>query len=178
MRFAVAWGKIALQNISLKFATLILAIVSLSELTAIFILSSRDLPVIERSCFSKVIPAKTQNVSEEEIKSFLSESVPMRFNTDAYIKDGFLSLEELSFREKEQTALKQRQINQKVYINDIKINDKEVLINTDRVVSVASIKSVLSLNLRIILQKTNRSESNPYGLVLSQVLEQKEKSEK
>ena len=63
-------------------------------------------------------------------------------------------------------------------VNEIKNDGKEITVILDRLLSVGKVKSVLSLKIQVSLQKTNRSESNPYGLVLSSVSQIEEKEEK
>tara|TARA_B110001454_G_scaffold122549_1_gene114447 strand:+ start:38805 stop:39350 length:546 start_codon:yes stop_codon:yes gene_type:complete len=169
MKFTTAWANIASQNISLKLATVTLAVTSIVQLIAIINFTSKDLPVIERGCFSRAIIAKPLENGKNEIESFLAEALPMRFDTHSYIRDGFLSLEQLTIREKELSSLKQKEISQKLIISEIKSDTKEITVRADRLMSVGKIKSVLPIQLTIALQKTNRTESNPYGLVLSSV---------
>jgi hypothetical protein len=102
----------------------------------------------------------------------------MRFDSVVYLKDGFLSIEETVFREKEQATLKQRQITQKIVVNDVKVDGKEITVFADRILSVGKIKSVLTLNLKVNVQQSNRTDSNPYGLILSSVNQIEEKEEK
>lgn len=170
MKFTTAWAKTAAQNVTLKIATIILAIVSIVQLVVVTILSNKDLPVIERGCYSKIRPLVSGTETKSEVESFLIESLAMRFDSNSYIKDGFLSLEELSNREKEQASLRQKQITQRILISEIKITDNsEIYVSLNRLFTVGKIKSVLGINLKIVLQKTNRTEANPYGLVLSSV---------
>jgi len=178
MKFSTAWAKTAAQNVTLKVATVVLAITTVSQMILIANLALKDLPVIEKGCFSKALYTKPLSAGKEEIESFLTESLSMRFDSVTYVKDGFLSIEELSAREKEQADLKQKQINQKVMVNEIKNDGKEITVILDRLLSVGKVKSVLSLKIQVSLQKTNRSESNPYGLVLSSVSQIEEKEEK
>lgn len=178
MKFNTAWAKTAAQNVTLKIATITLAGATITQLIVIVALATKDLPVIERGCFSRALLAKSSNSTKNEIEAFLVESLPMRFDTASYFKDGFLSIEETTSREKEQTTLKQRQISQKVVITDVKSDNKEILVQADRILSVGKIKSVLPLNLKVSLQQTNRTESNPYGLILSSVNQIEEKENK
>ena len=53
MRFSTAWAKTAAQNVTLKVATVVLAGVSIVQLSVIAGLSIKDPLVIERACFSK-----------------------------------------------------------------------------------------------------------------------------
>lgn len=178
MKFTTAWAKTAAQNVTLKVATVILSTVTIVQLFVIVAQSQKELPVIEKGCFSRAINTKPTEAGKSEVESFLIESLAMRFDSDFYNKDGFLSLEELAAREKEQSLLKQRQISQKIIVSEIKNSDKEILVQLDRLLSVGKIKSVLPLKIRVTIQKTNRSESNPYGLVLGSVNQVEEKDGK
>jgi len=178
MKFTTAWAKTAAQNVTLKIATVVLAAVSMVQLFVIGGLASRDLPVIERGCFSRPLQAKPIDPTKNEIEAFLIEALPMRFDSNGYLKDGFLSLEETVSREKEQAALKQRQIQQKIVVQDVKVNGKDIFITADRLLSVGKIKSALSLNMKAVVQQSNRTESNPYGLILSSVSQVEDKEEK
>ena len=64
MKFSTAWAKIAAQNVTLKIATVILAIISGVQLFVITGLVTRDLPVIERKCFSRAIQVKAVDSSK------------------------------------------------------------------------------------------------------------------
>jgi hypothetical protein len=178
MKFTTAWAKTAAQNVTLKIATLVLAAVSLVQLFIIVGLTTRDLPVIERGCFSRPLQTKPLNPSKNEIEAFILEALPMRFDSNGYLKEGFLSIEETLFREKEQLTLKQRQITQKIIIQDVKSDGKDVQVFADRLLSVGKVKSALPINLKIVVQQSNRTESNPYGLILSNVSAIEEKEEK
>lgn len=178
MKFSTAWAKTAAQNVTLKIATVVLAAVSVVQLFVIGSLASRDLPIVERGCFSRALQAKPVDPTKNEIEAFLVEALPMRFDTNGYLKEGFLSIEETVSREKEQATLKQREIKQKIIVQDIKNNGKDILITADRFLSVGKIKSALSLNLKVMVQQSNRTESNPYGLILSSVTQIEEKEEK
>ncbi len=80
MRFSTAWAKTAAQNVTLKVATVTLSAVAVTQLFLIGQLALRDLPVIERSCFSKVMSAKSTSPNNAEISAFLSEALGMRFD--------------------------------------------------------------------------------------------------
>lgn len=178
MKFNIAWAKVAAENVTLKVATVILAAVSVTQLFFIGSLALRDLPVVERGCYSRIVKAKPDDPTESEIKAFLEKALSIRFDSTAYVKDGFLSIEETVSREKEQATLKQRQISQKIIISDIKVDKKEVLVLADRLIAIGKVKSTLGFNLKVSVQQTNRTESNPYGLILSAVEQIKEKESK
>jgi hypothetical protein len=178
MRFSTAWAKTAAQNVTLKTAAMLLGIVCLFQLSVIAGLSMKDPLVVERSCYSKASTLKNSKPTQDETASFLNEAIPMRFDSAGSLKEGFLALDETISREKEMTTLKQRQMDQRVLVSDVKINGDEILVTTDRLISIGKIKSVLPLNLKVTVLQTNRTESNPYGLIvgsISQVVEKEKK---
>ena len=175
MKFSTAWAKIAAQNVTLKVATVTLAGIALVQMMILLQLALRNPLVVERGCFSKITDAKPSGVTSEEIKSFLSEALPMRFDSTVVLKEGFLSIEESAFREKEQATLKQRQMSQRIIISDVKVDGQNISVFTDRLIGVGKIKSVLPLNVKVTVQQTTRTESNPYGLILSNVSQVDEK---
>jgi len=177
MRFTTAWAKVAAQNVSLKVATILLALVTVCQLGVIASIASKDALVVERGCFSKTTGAKASDPTQDEIRAFLNEALPLRFDSSAYIKNGFLSIEELTAREKEQAALKERQMLQKILVGDVQFANKEILVSTDRLISIGKVKSALPLALKVTIQQTNRTESNPYGLILTSVNEFKEQKD-
>ena len=178
MRFSTAWAKTAAQNVTLKVATVVLAGVSIVQLSVIAGLSIKDPLVIERACFSKKSIIKNSNPTQDEIKSFLTESIPMRFDSIGNSIDGWLAIEESIAREKEIATLKQRQMTQKVLVSEVKFENKDIIVTTDRIMSIGKIKSVLPLNLKVVVQQSTRSESNPYGLILSSISQIEEKEDK
>ena len=81
MRYSTAWAKVAAQNVTLKVATVLLGGVSIVQLFTIVGLTTRDLPVIERGCFLKALLLKGSDPTKDEIRSFLNEAIPMRFDS-------------------------------------------------------------------------------------------------
>lgn len=178
MRFSTAWAKTAAQNVTLKTAAALLAFVCLFQLSVIAGLSMKDPIVVERSCFSRVLALKNSKPTETEIASFLEEALPLRFDSGKVLKEGFLALEETILREKEMATLKQRQMSQRVLITELKITGDEVQVFTDRLISIGKVKSVLPLNLKVTVLQTNRTESNPYGLIIGSISQIAEKEKK
>src|SRR5258708_1748805 len=112
MRFATAWAKVAAQNVTLKVATVILGGITIVQLIFIGQLIARNPLVVERTCYSKVMSAKPADPTTDEIKSFIVEALPMRFDSNGFLRDGYFSIEETLAREKELAVLKQRQMLQ------------------------------------------------------------------
>ncbi len=179
MRFSTAWATTAAQNVTLKAAAALLAFVCMFQLSVIAGLSMKDPLVIERACFSKALSLKNSKPTEDEISAFLKEAIPLRFDSGLNMKEGFLAIEETLLREKEMATLKQRQMSQRVLITDMKVSVDEVQVFTDRLISIGKVKSVLPLNMRVTILQTNRTESNPYGLIVGSIAQivEKEKSE-
>lgn len=178
MKFTTAWAKTAAQNVTLKVATVILGAVTVSQLSVIMGLSMKEPLIVERGCYSKTLAAKPADPTQQEVESFLSEALSMRFDSNGYLKEGFLAIEETIARDKELAALKLRQMNQKVLISEIKFDGKNIQVFTDRLVSIGKVKSALTLNLKVTVQQTNRSESNPYGLIVSSISQIEDKEDK
>lgn len=178
MRFSTAWAKTAAQNVTLKVAATLLALIVVVQLLVIARLAMKEPLVIERTCYSKAVVFKNVDPTQEEIKAFLSEAIPMRFDSSGYLKEGYLAIEETISRERELSTLKQRQMSQKVLLSEVKFDGKDILAFTDRLISIGKIKSALPLSLKVIVQQTNRTESNPYGLILSSISQLEEKEDK
>ncbi len=178
MRFSTAWAKTAAQNVTLKIATVLLGIISIFQLSVIAGLAMKDPLVIDRGCYSRTAVTKSGNPTQDEIIGFLNEALPMRFDTNGYIKDGFLAIEETISRERELATLKARQMAQKLIISEFKFDDKDIHIFADRLVSIGKIKSALPLHLKVAIQQSNRTDGNPYGLIVSSVSQIEEKEDK
>lgn len=177
MRFSTAWAKTASQNVTLKVATVTLTVICLAQLSVITGLSFKDPIVIERACYSKIAKAKNPEPTQDEIAAFITETLPIRFDSNSILKDGVLAIEETIAREKEMVTLKSRQMTQRVLVTNVKFEGQDILVQTDRLISVGKIKTILPLNLKVTVQQTTRSESNIYGLIISSIsqIEEKEK---
>ena len=178
MRFSTAWAKVAAQNVTLKIATVVLAGVAVVQLITIGQLASKDPLVVERVCYSKLVPAKPSDPTADEVKAFVTEALPMRFDSNGFLKEGYLSLEETALRDKELQTLKQRQMIQKVIVSEVKVDGKTIIALADRLISIGKVRSALLLNVNVSAQQTTRTESNPYGLIVTNVSQIEEKEEK
>lgn len=166
MKFTLAWAKVAAQNVTLKVATVTLAAVAIIQLITISQLALKEAVVIERSCFSRVANQGSAQHTPDEIKAFLQESLPVRFDTVAPQKDELLSAQERSAREKEQSTLTQRQMSQKFILQEIDVSDKGILVQADRLIVLGKVRTALPFSLKATVQTTRRSDANPYGLIL------------
>jgi hypothetical protein len=175
MRLNTAWAQTAIQNITLKWATASLSFGCLFLTIGILRLSLRDPVIVERACYSQVISSlNNQEASIDEMKAFLLEVLSYRFDSDPSVRIKDLSMEEQNNRNKEQELLKQKQMSQKILINKIEIQNQNITIDADRIISIGKAKTILPFPLKVEVQKTQRSEANPYGLILTNVSPKKE----
>lgn len=177
MRFPLAWARVAAQNVTLKACTVILAIVVMVQLFAITSLALRAPLVVERSCLTRTLVLASNQHGQDEIKAFLQEVLPERLDSDAHPRADYLSMEEAAAREREQAALGEKQMRQRFLFGEASISEKEIVVSGDRLIAIGRIKSVLPLVLRVTIKQVSRSESNPYGLVLAEVSEVKDRKD-
>lgn len=169
MKFDTAWDSLEKENRNLKILTIILCTLTIALTVTVTSALTKDPLIIERACYSKAAnTAASAAPTEEEIKAFLEKALAARFNTRPESLD-FLTLKQRAFREKEQSELARQAMTQKVLINDIKINKDSVSIEADRIISVQSLRTVLRFPLKVTLESIERTESNPYGLLLSEI---------
>jgi hypothetical protein len=178
MRLSTAWAKTAAQNVTLKVATIVLATVVVVQLIIIGQVSTKDPLVVDRSCFTRIVQAKASDPTPDEIRSFILQALPMRFDSRGALVAGFLSIDETTQREKELGQLKQRQMEQRMIVAEVKVDGNSVSVSADRLISIGSVKSALPLNLNVTLEQTNRSESNPYGLIITTITQVQPKEKK
>lgn len=174
MKFTHAWAAISAQNVTLKAGLFALGFCTLTLTVTTMRLALKDPLVIERGCASRALAAAGGNQrSAAEVEAFVREAIAERFNSDSTPAPGFLSAEEEGQRTAEQKELSARGMSQRVVVNAVKPSGDTATVDTDRIISVGSIRSAFSFPLIIILASTTRSESNPYGLVLTKISQPK-----
>ena len=169
MRFPLAWAEIASQNNVLKLVIGSLSLCVIMFLIAVVQLSLRDPVIIERACYSKALTPSDTKRSDLEIKNFIRLALEERFNSKSEDGTHLLSSEESQIRLIEQKKLSDRKIEQNIVINNIDLTKKPFEVDADRLLRVGSVRSALSFALKVNLETTDRSELNPYGLVLARV---------
>lgn len=168
MKFNVAWAHVASQNLILRFALMATSLTCLGLLLTLIKVSLRDPLLIERGCFSRAVEKASTDHSEEEIRAFLTEALAQRFNSEAHPLNGYLSEEELRSKEQEQHEMKEREIRQTIILNRItKIEANHALVDADKLIAIGSIRSAFPFPLEIKLATKMRSQSNPYGLLIT-----------
>src|SRR5262249_10838507 len=98
------------------------------------------------------------------------EALAERFNSENALGIALLSPEERAIRESEQEELKRQEMRQVVLVSSLKLESSGVaLVETDRLITVGSIRSVLRFPLRVQIERISRTRENPYGLIAARV---------
>ncbi len=169
MKFTEVWASTLYANSILKISTAVLGLVVLILTFALIRLGLKDPIIVERACFSSVAsPVKTPH-TQAEIESLAKLALEHRFNSDTVDNASFISSSELLNRNKEQEELKSKNITQKILVNSLKVEGTKVVVEADRFLASGKIKSVIPLPLQVELIENNRTQSNPYGLLLVKV---------
>lgn len=169
MRFTELWAEVLSQNNSLKWATLSLSVLSVALASCLLSLAMKEPLVFERECFSKAVTLVSASPSNAEIERFVRLAMEKRFNTDALDVQVFLSASELDVRNREIDELTKKGMFQKVLVNSVRIEKDKITVDSDRIISVAKVRSALPLPVTVKIKSTDRSNGNPFGLVLSDV---------
>ena len=169
MKFTIAWAEIAKQNLMLKIALACLSVCAVLFSIVSLKLALREPLIVERACFSRKLKSADPRRTKDEIEAFIRLSIEQRFNTDSKPQADTVSAAELWFRGLEQKELSSKQIKQRVVINMVTVEDSEVTIDADRILTVGNIRSALAFPLKAKVESQERTESNPYGLMLSNV---------
>ena len=176
MRFSVAWAATAAQNVTLKAAVASLAAVSITLAISTARLSFRKPILIERGCSTRLIETSSASHSVSEIEVFVREAIRQRFNSEALPIPDYLDRDEEAARSREQKELATRGMTQFVYVRGIKVDGNKVMIDADRLIAVAQIRSAFPFPLVATLATTTRTESNPYGLKLMKTEQPKQEA--
>lgn len=177
MRFHVAMDSLEKEVKIWRFAVIALLILSICLCIGILKTAQKNPLIIERGCLSKTIEPIGTEVTDFEIQQFISIALEQRFNSSEK-QTNLISGEQFLAKTKEQLELSRQQMSQVVITNRVQVLEKEILVNADRLISVGEVRSAFKFPLRVLLERVSRTESNPYGLILSEVksnLENKQK---
>lgn len=180
MKFTAAWVEVLNQNLILKAVAGTLAICSLVVSIAAARLALKEPLIIERGCYSEVAYPIDSKHTTAEIEAFVKTAIPARFDTQAADPIGifFLSDEEFQFRKKEQEELSKKGLSQKVIVASVKVEESKVLVEADRIIGAAKMRSAVYFPLVVELRSISRSPKNSYGLILKRVSEAKTEESK
>jgi hypothetical protein len=170
MKFTEAWADVAQKNTIFKIVIAALSLCCLVFAITTTRLALRDPLVIERGCFTKIANKGSQDRAASEVDAFLSEAISRRFNTGSVPSGVFLSPEEELGRRKDQETLAGQGMSQRVLLNSAKVDGNQVSLDCDRIISVGAVRSAFTFPLKATIATVNRTEANPYGLVLMNIL--------
>lgn len=169
MKFHAVWDSLEKENRNLKILTIALCTLAIFLTVAVTSTATKEPVIVERGCYSKMAAtAESATQSEGEITAFTEKALGARFDTRPENLE-YLDLKQRAFRDKEQIELSKQNMTQKVIVNEVKITKDNILVNADRLISIGKIRSVLRFPLKVSLESSDRTDSNPYGLLLSDV---------
>ena len=167
MRFTEFWAELLSQNNALKWGLVSVSILSITLATGLISMATKEPLIIERGCFDKALNPVSAKQTDEEVERFVRVALAKRFDTDAQDAQVFLAADEYATRQKEVEDFSKKGMSQRVIVNTVKVGEKSVVVDADRIISIGKIRSALPLPLILKLKTTDRSNGNPYGLVLS-----------
>ncbi len=167
MRFTEFWAETLSQNNALKWGLVSVSIISIALTTGLISLATKEPLIVERSCFDKALNPVPAKQTDEEVDRFVRVALAKRFDTDALDAQVYLAADEYATRQKEVEDFAKKGMSQRVIVNSVKVGEKSVTVDADRILFIGKIRSALPLPLVLKLKTTDRSNGNPYGLILS-----------
>mgnify|MGYP001144748715 CR=1 FL=1 len=175
MNFLQEKIRIALERSSLKIAVICLSLVSLTFGVMLALDLSREPVVIDRACETNLVKTGSAAQTNEEVEAFVKEAVALRFNS-AVEKDpiAYMTQDLFIARAKEQEELKRGGVDQRLIVRAVKLEGSNFVIEADRLVAVQKVRSAIPIRMVAKVSSKDRSVTNPYGLVLTSIDQQKE----
>ena len=177
MRFTAVWSQTLMQNVTLRALLVGLCLTTIGLAAATVRLAVREPLIVERGCTTAAARTAGTQHSVGEIEAFVRQALIKRFDTGSSEAQLVLSADEYGYRLKEQQELKSRGIFQRVLVNSVSAEGTNVKVDADRILSASSMRSAVSFPLSLELTQTERTESNPYGLILARVSQPKPKED-
>ena len=176
MKFTKAWANVAQQNGVLRIAILTVCLASMISLLILLKFALKAPLIIDRGCASRAIQTDSdQAPTEAEIHTFIRQVLPQRFDTKSIANPDLFSLEEMQNRELEQKQLSSHEVRQTILVNSITGTGDTYVVDTDRILAMGDLRSALRFPLKVKIGQTQRSQADPYGLVLLNVSKPKSK---
>ncbi len=169
MKFSDFWATVVHQNNLLRIAVGCLVALNTILGVVVLVLGNREPLIIDRGCYNRAVTTTSVKHTEGEIKAFIEKAISQRFDSNAIVENGFISDPEKLNRSKEQEELRTRNMFQRALVNSIKIQGEKIYLETDRLIAVGQVRSVLPFPLLATVTSVDRSEGNPYGLLLLNV---------
>lgn len=175
------WSQQSALNIIQK-SSLQIALTTMSVIASAFgimniVLNMKDPIIIERGCDSKMAEVQSSNQTKDEIENFIKIALSARFDSFQKNDPAIYLTENLQLvRSKEQSDLKNKNIDQRVIVRSIRFDQNKYFIEADRLISIGKIRTAVPLDLILSVSSKIRSVSNPYGLILTSVDQVKDES--
>lgn len=166
MKYTVAWANVLTENSVLKVTVVGLFVAVFIFMFATVKLSLRAPFIVDRACYSKVATPGDNKHTIGETEQFVRVAVEKRFNTEAQDFRALLSEDEVQFRFREQEDLAKKGIVQRIVVGNVKIEGTNAIVDSDRILAAGKVRSALFFPIKVTLASTDRSEGNPYGLIL------------
>jgi hypothetical protein len=175
MRFIDAVNQEAVGRSLTRLALASLSITSLVFALLLAMDLSREPIVIDRACESRLAGVSGAGQTKEEIQAFLEAALRARFETAPPVDpSAYLSQELLVSRAREQDELKTRGLEQRIVFRGAAIDSGRYALEADRVIAAGGARSAIVIRLFAKIASKSRSLTNPYGLVLTALEQQKE----
>ena len=172
MKFTTAWAEIAAQNVTLKFTVGALCVCCMVLAFTLIKLCLRDPLVLDRGLETIAIAPSDVKATDAEIRAFVKTALSERYDSNA-TSGYFLSESEQSKRVQEQKGLSEKKISQRILVGTVTIEKEKIKVEADKLLSVGNIRSAFLFPMTVQVQKSDRTEINPYGLILSDVTPRK-----
>lgn len=177
MRFTTAWADVLKENLNLRVGVLALAFTTAALGVTTVRLSLREPLLVERGCQTGALIPSDSSRNDAEIAAFVKSALASRFDTDAADARTFLSDQEFHNRVAEQQELEKKGVRQRILVNSVKVEGESISIDSDRIISIGQIRSALPFPIKATVAFEARSETNPYGLLLMNVVPIRQKGE-
>ena len=166
-----------IQKSSLQIALTIMSVTASAFGIMNIFLNMKDPIIIERGCDSKIAEVQSSNQTKDEIENFIKTAISARFDSFQKNDPAIYLTENLQLvRTKEQSDLKNKNIDQRVIVRSVKVDQDKYFIEADRLISIGKIRTAVPLDLILSISSKVRSVSNPYGLILTSVEQVKDDS--
>lgn len=176
MNYYKSWSKTISENHFLKLLVAGLTLSGIVLCIGVLNVMTKDPLLIERACYANtLVPVGDQERSELEIQSFLKKAVYQRFDSENE-SEHWLSEAEKQAKKFDLQELTEKGLTQKILVKDVVVKDGFAVVTADRILSSKKMKAALDLEAKTYFTISQRTASNPTGLILSKTepIEKKE----
>lgn len=178
MKFADVWAKTARENVMLKIVCFGLLLANIAIAGGFVKAALKEPLIIDRG--GKIVTQSNHAPTDVEIKAFLRHALPMRFDSGQPIDENIFADAVVAQHRADSEELKTREMSHQILVHSFQINHDNVVVDSDRLVSLSTLKAVIPFPLEVKIMTVRRSLLNPFGLkVISiQKIDEKDSQEK